>query len=106
MQHEAWAQFAEGRNGLFSNEVLSAIGAKYEKSVDQVVLRWLIQRNVVVIPKSTHRERMIQNLDAFSFTLSDEDMQTIQTLDTGHTVFASHRDPAEIIRRSQFKIHD
>ena len=88
----AWGPFAEGRNGLFTNTRLAAIGAKYVKSVAQVALRWLIQRGVIIIPKSTHIERMRQNLDLFNFTLYDEDMAIIATLDTGKSLFFDHHD--------------
>ncbi len=93
VQHESWGPFAEGCKDLFTNPVLSAIGARYGKSVAQVVLRFLMQSDVVVIPKSTHRERMAENLDVFGFTLSEEDMLTIQGLDEGESAFFSHYDP-------------
>ena len=91
--HEAWAPFGEGRGGLFENETLKAIGEKYNKSAAQVMLRWNIQRGVIVLPKSTHKERMIQNLDVFDFALSDEDMTAIAGLDTNKSAFFSHYDP-------------
>lgn len=91
--HEAWAPFGEGRGGLFENETLKAIGEKYDKSAAQVMLRWNIQRGVIVLPKSTHKERMIQNLDVFDFALSDEDMTAIAGLDTNTSSFFSHYDP-------------
>ena len=91
--HEAWAPFGEGRGGLFENETLKAIGEKYNKSAAQVMLRWNIQRGVIVLPKSTHKERMIQNLDVFDFALSDEDMTAIAGLDTNTSAFFSHYDP-------------
>lgn len=93
VQHEAWASFGEGKGGLFTNPVLSQIGAKYGKTPAQVMLRWAIQRNIVVLPKSTHKERMIQNLDVFDFTLTDEDMAKIAALDTNTSSFFSHYDP-------------
>ena len=89
----SWGPFAEGRNDFFSNPVLKSIGGKYGKSVAQTALRFLIQRGVVVIPKSTHKERMVQNLDVFDFTLSPEDMDAIGKLDTGKSLFFSHYDP-------------
>ena len=89
----SWGPFAEGRNDFFSNPVLKAIGEKYGKSVAQAALRFLIQRGVVVIPKSTHRERMEQNLDVFDFSLSDEDMDAIGKLDKGESLFFSHYAP-------------
>lgn len=88
----AWAPLAEGRNGFFTNQTLAEIGAKYGKSVAQVALRWLIQRGVIIIPKSTHIERMRQNIDIFDFSLSDEEMGRITTLDTGKSLFFDHHD--------------
>ncbi|MDE7313913.1 MAG: aldo/keto reductase [Eubacterium sp.] len=93
VQIEAWAPFGEGRGGLFTNEILAGIGEKYGKTTAQVMLRWNIQRGVVVLPKSTHKERMIQNLDVFDFTLSDGDMAAIAALDTATSSFFSHYDP-------------
>ena len=90
---EAWAPFGEGRGGLFENEVLKAIGAKYSKTTAQVMLRWHIQRGVVVIPKSTHYERMAENLNVFDFALTDEDMTAITALDQKQSSFFSHYDP-------------
>lgn len=96
VQMESWASFAEGRNNLFNNELLKGIGRKYNKSIAQVVLRWLIQRGVVVIPKSVRKERLIENISVFDFELSSEDIETIATLDTQNSLFFSHRDPAII----------
>lgn len=96
VQIESWASFAEGRNDLFTNELLSSIGKKHNKSVAQVVLRWLIQRGVVVIPKSVRKERMMENINVFDFVLSTEDMAVFKTLDTNGSLFFSHRDPAII----------
>lgn len=93
VQIEAWAPFGEGRGGLFENPVLSEIGKKYGKTSAQVMLRWNIQRGVVVLPKSTHIERMEQNFNVFDFTLSDEDMSAIAVLDTQTSSFFSHYDP-------------
>lgn len=93
IQLEAWAPFGEGRGGLFENESLAAIGAKYGKTTAQVMLRWNIQRGVVVLPKSTHKERMEENFNVFDFELSDEDMAAISLLDTGKSQFFDHRDP-------------
>ena len=98
VQIESWGPFAEGRNDLFSNPTLTAIGEPHGKSVAQVVLRWLIQRDVVVIPKTVSPERMAQNLDVFDFALTDDDMAAIAGLDTGSTQFFEHRDP-EWVRR-------
>lgn len=94
--HEAWAPFGEGRGNMFSNSVLKNIGAKYNKSVAQVILRWQLQRGIVVIPKSTHKERMAENLNVFDFTLTDADMQSIAGLDTKTSSFFSHQDPAMV----------
>ena len=93
---EAWAPFGEGRNGLFENEVLKQIGDKYGKTTAQVMLRWHIQRGVIIIPKSVHKERMTENFNVFDFTLSEEDMQRIAQLDTATSAFFSHQDPAMI----------
>lgn len=93
VQIEAWAPFGEGRGGLFENTVLTAIGEKYGKTSAQVMLRWNIQRGVVVLPKSTHIERMEQNFNVFDFALSDEDMAAIAALDTQTSSFFSHYDP-------------
>ena len=92
----SWGPFAEGRNGFFSNPVLQRVGAEYGKSVAQVALRFLIQRGVVVIPKSTHKERMVQNLDVFDFMLSEEDMAAIARLDKAESLFFSHYDPETV----------
>jgi 2,5-diketo-D-gluconate reductase A len=94
VQAEAWAPFAEGRNNLFQNELLAAIGAKHGKSVGQVVLRWLVQRDIVALAKSVRRERMAENLNVFDFTLDEKDMASIAMLETGTSSFFSHRDPA------------
>lgn len=96
VQLESWASFAEGRNDMFSNELLSSIGKKYNKSVAQVVLRWLVQRGIVVIPKSVRKERMKENFEVFDFELTADDMQVIQSMDTNKSLFFSHRDPAII----------
>lgn len=92
-QPEAWAPFGEGRGGLFQDPTLAAIGRKYGKTVAQVVLRWHLQRGVVVIPKSTHKERMQENLDVFDFALTDEEMAVIAGLDKKQSAFFSHQDP-------------
>ena len=93
---EAWAPFGEGRNGLFENEVLKTLGQKYGKSTAQVMLRWHIQRGVIVIPKSVHKERMIENFNVFDFTLDENDMNQISQLDTATSAFFSHQDPAMV----------
>lgn len=92
----SWGPFAEGRNDFFSNPILKAIGEKYGKSVAQTALRFLIQRGVVVIPKSTHKERMMQNLDVFDFSLSADDMESIGKLDKGESLFFSHYAPETV----------
>ena len=93
VQIEAWAPFGEGRGGLFENSVLTAIGEKYGKTSAQVMLRWNIQRGVVVLPKSTHIERMEQNFNVFDFALTEEDMTAVSALDTQTSSFFSHYDP-------------
>lgn len=94
---ESWAPYAEGRNDFFTNPILAEIGKKYGKSVAQVALKWMIQKDVVVIPKSVTRERIIENINVFDFELSQEDMKVIETLDKKESSFFSHRDP-EIIK--------
>lgn len=96
VQPEAWAPFAEGRNNLFSNPVLVGVGEAHGKSVAQVVLRWLVQRGIAVVSKSVRADRMAQNLDVFDFTLTDDEMAQIATLETGGTLFFDHHDPAMV----------
>lgn len=96
MQIQSWGPFAEGKNDLFRNELLSAIGKKYHKSVAQVVLRWLMQRGVVAIPKSVHKARIEEDFNVFDFQLSSEDMEAIATLDQKVSLFFDHRDPAMV----------
>ena len=96
IQMEAWAPFGEGRGGLFTNPVLTQIGAKYGKTAAQVILRWHIQRGIAVIPKSTHVERMRENLDVFDFTLTPEDMAAVAALDERQSAFFSHQDPTMV----------
>ena len=96
-QIESWGPFAEGRGDMFTNPILSEIGKKYNKSTAQVILRWLIQRNVVVIPKSVHKERIIENFNIFDFELSADDMNKIKSMDTGKSLFFSHSD-VEIVK--------
>ncbi|MFE3767632.1 aldo/keto reductase [Streptomyces sp. NPDC059104] len=98
VQIESWGPFAEGRGSLFTHPVLAGIATAHGRSVAQVVLRWLVQRQVVVIPKSVRPERMAENLDVFGFELTDEDMAAIAALDTGASVFFDHRDPAVVSR--------
>ena len=93
----SWGPLAEGRNGFFTNELLGEIGKKYGKSIPQVALRWLLQRGVIIIPKSTHKERMAENLNIFDFELTADDMARIQTLDTGKSLFFDHHD-AEVTK--------
>ena len=96
IQIESWGPFAEGKNNLFQNEVLAAIGGKYNKSIAQVVLRWLIQRGVVAIPKTVKKERMKENFDIFDFELNTEDLAAIATLDMKTSSFFDHRDPVMV----------
>ncbi|MEU2735178.1 aldo/keto reductase [Streptomyces sp. NPDC007095] len=93
VQIQSWGGFAEGKNGLFTNALLSEIGEKHGKSVAQVVLRWLTQRDVIAIPKSVRADRMAENLDIFDFELTDDQMAAIATLDTGSSLFFDHHDP-------------
>lgn len=102
---EAWAPFAEGKKQIFQNETLLSIGAKYGKSPAQVVLRWNIQRGIVPLAKSVHRERMEQNLSVFDFALSDDDMVAISQLDEGQTLFGKNEDPAYAKMINSVKIH-
>lgn len=103
-QIESWGPFAEGRNDFFTNETLVAIGQKYQKSAAQVALRYLIQRDVIVIPKTVHKNRMEQNFDVFDFILTDDDMAEILKLDMGESQFFSHADPETVKMISSFKI--
>ncbi len=96
VQHQSWGPFAEGKNNLFTNELLAGIGAKYNKSIAQVVLRWLTQRGIVAIPKSVNKERIVQNFNSLDFELSTDDMDAIATLDMKATSFFDHRDPAMV----------
>jgi 2,5-diketo-D-gluconate reductase A len=93
VQVEAWAPFAEGRNNIFQNEVLLSIAARHNKSVAQVILRWVVQRGIIALAKSTRKERMIENFNVLDFELSAEDMAAIKTLDTKTSSFFDHRDP-------------
>jgi 2,5-diketo-D-gluconate reductase A len=96
VQPEAWAPFAEGRNNLFKNDVLVELARDHGKSVGQVVLRWLAQRDIVALAKSVRKERMLENLDLFDFELSEADLARISGLETGTSSFFSHRDPAMV----------
>ena len=106
VQIESWGPFAEGKNNLFADPVLTEIGTAHGKSVAQVVLRWLSQRDVVVIPKSVRPDRMAQNLDVFDFVLTDEQMARIATMDAGASLFFDHRDPAMVSWINSRRIHD
>ena len=96
VQIESWGPFAEGKNDLFHNELLASIGKKYNKTIAQVVIRWLTQRGVIAIPKSVRKERMAENFNSLDFELSAEDMEAIKTLDTNKSYFFDHRDPAMV----------
>ena len=104
IQIQSWGPFAEGKNDIFKNVVLSEIGEKYDKSVAQVILRWLIQRNVIAIPKSVRKERMEENFNIFDFELAVEDLAKIQKLDTKASLFFDHRDPAMVKWLSERKL--
>lgn len=103
---EAWGPFAEGKHGIFTHPVLTAIGKRYGKSAAQVALRWNVQRGVVVIPKSVHKERMEQNMDIWDFSLSDADMAEIAKLDIGHSKIVNHYDPKFVKMLHSMKIHE
>ncbi|MCQ1999975.1 aldo/keto reductase [Arthrobacter zhaoxinii] len=104
VRHESWAPFAEGKNNLFSDPTLSAVGGAHGKSIPQVVLRWLIQRGIVVIPKSVRPDRMAENFDVFDFELSPQEMASIADLDTGKSLFFDHRDPEAVARLSGVRL--
>lgn len=106
IQHEAWAPFAEGQNDIFNHPVLKAIADKYGKTTGNVILRWLNQRNIVIIPKSVHKERMAENLNIFDFTLSDQDMMTIAGLDTGRSPIYDDMDLPTVRSIGTLKIHE
>ncbi len=97
VQVESWAPFAEGKNDIFNNELLASLASKYNKSIAQIILRWMIQRNIVVIPKTITKERMVENINVFDFNISIDDMELIKTLDTNTSLFFDHRNP-EIIK--------
>ncbi len=105
VQIESWGPFAEGRNNIFQNELLLSIAGKSGKTVAQVILRWLIQRGVVVIPKSVRKERIVENFDVFNFELSVEEMDAIATLDTKASLFFDHRDPKMVKMLSEAKLN-
>ncbi len=106
VQPQAWGPFAEGKHGIFTHPLLSEIGEKYGKSAAQVALRWNVQRGVVVIPKSVHKERMEQNIDIWDFMLSEEDMKRIAELDLGHSEIVDHSDPQFVRMLHKMNIHD
>ena len=103
IQIESWGPFAEGKNNIFRNEVLVSIAEKQGKTVAQVILRWLTQRDIIVIPKSVRKDRMVENFDIFNFELTQEDMNSIRQLDTGTSLFFDHRDPAMVKLLSEAK---
>lgn len=105
VQIESWGPFAEGKNDIFKNELLLSLAGKYKKTVAQVILRWLTQRGVVVIPKSVRKERIVENFNIFDFELSAEDMNAILTLDTKASLFLDHRDPATVKRLGSAKLN-
>ncbi|MEI2697449.1 MAG: aldo/keto reductase [Microthrixaceae bacterium] len=104
VQIESWGPFAEGRNNIFHNELLLSVAEKHHKTVAQVILRWLTQRGVVVIPKSVRKERISENFSVFDFELAPEDMAAIATLDTKNSSFFDHSDPEMVKRLSSFKL--
>lgn len=104
VQMQSWGPFAEGKNNIFNNDLLISIGNKHDKSAAQIILRWLIQRNIVAIPKSVRKERMLENFNIFDFELSGDDMQMIQTLDTKESLFFDHRDPNMVKWLSEYKV--
>ncbi len=106
VQIESWGPFAEGKNNMFQNEALVSIGKKYGKTAAQVILRWLTQRDVVVIPKSVHKERIIENFNIFDFELNAADMEAIGKLDTGKSLFFDHRNPQRVKMLSSIKLTD
>lgn len=104
VQMQSWGPFAEGKNNIFNNDLLISIGNKHDKSAAQIILRWLIQRNIVAIPKSVRKERMLENFNIFDFELSGDDMQMIQTLDTKESLFFDHRAPNMVKWLSEYKV--
>jgi 2,5-diketo-D-gluconate reductase A len=105
VQIESWGPFAEGRNNIFRNELLLSVAGKYDKTVAQVILRWLTQREVVVIPKSVRKERIVENFNIFDFELGAEDMDAISTLDTKQSLFFDHRDPKMVKILGEAKVN-
>jgi diketogulonate reductase-like aldo/keto reductase len=105
VQIESWGPFAEGRNNIFGNELLLSVAGKYGKTVAQVILRWLTQREVIVIPKSVRKERIVENFNIFDFELSGEDMEAVATLDTKQSLFFDHRDPKMVKMLGEVKLN-
>ena len=103
---QAWGPFAEGKFGIFTHSVLTGIGDKYKKSAAQVALRWNVQRGVVVIPKSVHKDRMEQNIDIWDFSLTSEEMEQIAALDAGHSEIVSHDDPGFVKMLHGLKVYE
>lgn len=106
VQIQSWGPFAEGKNDIFNNETLKTIAVKYNKSVAQIILRWLTQRGIIAIPKSVRKERMKENFDVFTFELSETEMQTITTLDNKTSLFFDHRDPNMVKWISERKLNN
>ena len=106
VQTQSWGPFAEGKNDVFNNETLKTIAESHNKSVAQVILRWLVQRNIIAIPKSVRKERMVENFDIFTFELSEAEMQTISTLDNKTSLFFDHRDPNMVKWISERKLNN
>jgi diketogulonate reductase-like aldo/keto reductase len=104
VQIESWGPFAEGRNHIFENKLLLSIGKKYNKSVAQVILRWLIQRGVVAIPKSVRKERIAENFNIFDFELTEQDMNEIKDLDTKESLFFDHRNPVMVKQLGSYRL--
>jgi 2,5-diketo-D-gluconate reductase A len=104
VQQEAWAPFAEGKHNIFQNELLVSLAVKYQKTVGQVILRWLTQRGIVAIPKSVRKERMVENFSSLDFSIDADDMASIATLNTNTSSFFDHRDPAMVKRLSERKL--
>lgn len=105
VQIESWGPFAEGKNNIFQNELLLSLAMKHKKTVAQVILRWLTQRGVLVIPKSVRKERIVENFNIFDFELSPEDMKAVKALDTKASLFLDHRDPATVKRLGSVKLN-
>ncbi len=105
IQTQSWGPFAEGKNNIFHNKVLRSIGKNYNKTVAQVILRWLAQRDIIAIPKSVRKERIVENFQLFDFELTENEMDAIKSLDTGESLFFDHRDPVMVKSLSERKLH-